>query len=138
MKVIGYCRWSGCKSASRMAGKPRNNPWSEAREDGTADFVDLLGPFVLLRSRLHYDAMFSGHVVLHRHHTPGHVSIIITKHCHTVMLTNMIVQHGVIRHPELTEGTEPHRDLVYSVGAHLAALLQHFSVCRPQRPIKHV
>ena len=75
-----------------MAGEPRNNPWSEAREDGTADFVNLLGPLALLRSRLHYDVVFGGHVVLHHHHTPSHVPIMITRHCHTIVLTDMVVQ----------------------------------------------
>ena len=101
-------------------------PWREAREDGTADLVNLLGPLALLRSRLHYDAVFSGHVALHRHHTPGRVSIVMTRHRHTVMLTNMIVQRRVVHRPKLTEGTEPCRDSVYPVSARLAAPLQHF------------
>ena len=76
-------------------------------KDGTADLVDLLGPLVLLRSRLHYDAMPGAHVALHHHHTPGHVHIVMAGHRHTIMFTDMIVQRGVIHCPEFTEGTEP-------------------------------
>ena len=48
-----------------MVGKPRDNSWREAWEDGTADLVDLLGPLVLLKSRLHHNAMPGAHVALH-------------------------------------------------------------------------
>ena len=91
-----------------------------------ADLVDLLGPLVLLRSRLHYDAMPGSHVALHRHHTPSHVPIVIAGHRHTVMFTDIVVQCGVAHCPEFTEGTEPRRDSVYPISACLAALLQHF------------
>ena len=109
-----------------MVGKPRDNPWREARKDGTADLVDLLGPLALLRSRLHYDAMPGAHVALHRHHTPGCVPIVIAGHRHTVMFTDMVVQRGVVHRPEFTEGTEPCCDLVYPISTCLMALLQHF------------
>ena len=95
-------------------------------KDRMADLVDLLGPLALLRSRLHYDAMPGAHVALHCHHTPGHVPIVIAGHCHTIMLMDMIVQRGVVCHPEFTERTEPHHDSVYPISAHLAAPLQHF------------
>ena len=95
-------------------------------KDGTADLVDLLGPLALLRNRLHYDAVPGAHVALHRHHTPSHVPIVIAGRHHTVMLTDMIVQGGVVRRPEFTEGTEPHRDSVYPISARLASPLQHF------------
>ena len=68
--------------------------------------------------------MISSHVTLHCRHTLGRVSIVIAGHCHIVVLTNMVVQRGVIHHPEFTEGTKPHRDLVYPIRACLAALLQ--------------
>ena len=89
-----------------------------------ADLVDLLGPLALFRSRLHHNAMIGSHVALHRRHAPGHVSIMIAGHRHTVVLTNMVVQRGVVRRPEFTEGTKPRRDSVYPVRACLAALLQ--------------
>ena len=95
-------------------------------KDGTADLVNLLGPLMLLRSRLHYDAMPGAHVALHHHHTPSRVPIVVAGHCHTVMFTDMIVQREVIRRPEFTEGTEPCHDSVYPVSARLVALLRHF------------
>ena len=89
-----------------------------------ADLVDLPGPLALFRSRLHHDAVISSHVTLHHRHAPGCVSIVIAGHCHTIVLTNMVVQCGVIHHPVFTEGTKPRRDSVYPVRACLAALLQ--------------
>ena len=106
--------------------KPRDNSWREAQKDGTADLVDLLGPLALLRSRLHYDAMPGAHVVLHHHHTPGHVPIVIAGHHHTIMFTDMVVQRRVIHRPEFTEGTEPHCDSVYPISTRLVAPLQCF------------
>ena len=41
----------------------------------------------------------------------------IAGHRHTVMFTDMIVQHGVVHRPEFPEGTEPGRDSVYPVSA---------------------
>ena len=70
------------------------------------------------------DAVIGSHVTLHCRHAPGHVSIMIAGHHHTVVLTNMVVQHGVIRHPEFTEGTKPHCDSVYPIRACVAASLQ--------------
>ena len=69
--------------------------------------------------------MISSHVMLHCRHAPSRVSIVIAGHRHTVVFTNMVVQCGVVHHPEFTEGTKPHHDSVYSVRACLAALLQH-------------
>ena len=66
------------------------------------------------------------HVALHRRHTPGRVSIVIAGCCHTVVFTNMVVQCGVVRRPEFTEGTEPYCDSAYPVSAHLVAPRQCF------------
>ena len=65
----------GCSTGARMANS-----------------VDLLGPLTLLWNRLHHNAMFSGHVLLHRCHTPSHISIMVASHCHTIVLANVVVQ----------------------------------------------
>ena len=107
-------------------GKPRDNSSREAQEDRMADLVNLLGPLVLLRSRLHHDAVLGAHVALHRQHTPGRVSIVIAGHRDTVVFTNMVVQRGVVHRPEFTEGTEPCCDSVYPISTCLTAPLQCF------------
>ena len=64
------------------------------------------------------------HVLLHVRHATRGIAIVVTGHCHPIMLVDMIVQCHIIGGPELAERAEARQHLVDPVGASFMAMLQ--------------
>ena len=90
----------------------------------TADFVNLLGPLMLLRCKFHQDPVYDVHVPLHGCHATRGITIVVTGHRHPEMLVDMIVQHCVVGGRELAEWAKARQHLVDPVHTSLMAMLQ--------------